>query len=163
MGLREWLGISARDAPNVTDSVRDSGQTFVFGKAESGETVEVNVLLEVRNAPTPPPAPFLVAFRIASNHAIPTDARERRPWRRRRRGAWEDGFSRRIIANVEWRKSQTAGQFGRTSRVIVCGSVTGFHETLYLQAFRERRGVAISQPGHHQGSSKRPWTPRTTK
>ena len=40
MGFLEWLGISARDAPAVTDSVRDSGQTFVFGKADSGEKVE---------------------------------------------------------------------------------------------------------------------------
>ena len=40
MGMLEWLGLrggSARDAPDITDNVRDSGQTFVFGKADSGE------------------------------------------------------------------------------------------------------------------------------
>ena len=39
MGFLQWLGISPRDAPRIEDSVRDSGQTFVFGKADSGETV----------------------------------------------------------------------------------------------------------------------------
>lgn len=47
MGLREWLGISARDAPKVQDSVRDSGQTFVFGKAESGETVNEKSAMQI--------------------------------------------------------------------------------------------------------------------
>ena len=38
---------------------------------------------------------------FAEGNAIPPEARERRPWRRRRRGAWVDGCLRRIIANVE--------------------------------------------------------------
>ena len=36
-------------------------------------------------------------YEIAEGNAIPTAPRERRPWRRRRRGAWGDA----IIANVE--------------------------------------------------------------
>ena len=48
MGLREWLGISARDAPKkMEDSVRDSGQTFVFGKADSGETVNEKSAMQI--------------------------------------------------------------------------------------------------------------------
>ena len=47
MGFLQWLGISARDAPAVTDSVRDSGQTFVFGKAESGETVNEKSAMQI--------------------------------------------------------------------------------------------------------------------
>jgi len=50
---------------------------------------------------------FNVSPPLRKNHvpnpegnAIPTAARERRPWRRRRRGAWVDACSRRI-ANVE--------------------------------------------------------------
>ena len=46
----------------------------------------------------------------AEGNAIPTAARERRPWRRRRRGAWVDGCSRRIIANVE--RDVFVGVFG---------------------------------------------------
>ena len=40
-------------------------------------------------------------YEIAEGNAIPTAPRERRPWRRRRRVAWVDACSRRIIANVE--------------------------------------------------------------
>lgn len=47
MGLREWLGISARDAPKVNDSVRDSGQTFVFGKSDAGETVNEKSAMQI--------------------------------------------------------------------------------------------------------------------
>ncbi len=47
MGFLEWLGISARDAPAVTDSVRDSGQTFVFGKADSGEKVDEKSAMQI--------------------------------------------------------------------------------------------------------------------
>ena len=47
MGFFEWLGISPRDAPKVTDSVRDSGQTFVFGKADSGETVNEKSAMQI--------------------------------------------------------------------------------------------------------------------
>ena len=38
MGFLEWLGISPRDdpeIPKIEDNVRDSGQTFVFGRADS--------------------------------------------------------------------------------------------------------------------------------
>ena len=41
------LGISPRDAPKVEDSVRDSGQTFVFGKADSGETVNEKSAMQI--------------------------------------------------------------------------------------------------------------------
>ncbi len=47
MSFLEWLGISARDAPTVTDSVRDSGQTFVFGKADSGERVDEKSAMQI--------------------------------------------------------------------------------------------------------------------
>lgn len=47
MGFFEWLGISPRDAPKVEDSVRDSGQTFVFGKADSGETVNEKSAMQI--------------------------------------------------------------------------------------------------------------------
>lgn len=50
MGLFEWLGISPRDAPDipeVTDNVRDSGQTFVFGKADSGEKVDEKSAMQI--------------------------------------------------------------------------------------------------------------------
>ena len=47
MGFLDWLGISARDAPQVTDSVRDSGQTFVFGKADSGEKVAEKSAMQI--------------------------------------------------------------------------------------------------------------------
>ena len=43
MGFLEWLGISPRDdpeLPKIEDNVRDSGQTFVFGRADSGERVD---------------------------------------------------------------------------------------------------------------------------
>ena len=36
MGIMQWLGIRPRDdpsVPKVTDNIRDSGQTFVFGRA----------------------------------------------------------------------------------------------------------------------------------
>ena len=39
---------------------------------------------------------------------------------------------------MESRKSQTVGEFDGTSRDMVCCFMTGFHEALYLQAFRER-------------------------
>ena len=50
MGFFDWLGISARDAPElpeVTDNVRDSGQTFVFGKADSGERVDEKSAMQI--------------------------------------------------------------------------------------------------------------------
>lgn len=50
MGFFEWLGISPRDAPAlpaVTDNVRDSGQLFVFGKADSGERVDEKSAMQI--------------------------------------------------------------------------------------------------------------------
>ena len=50
MGFFEWLGISPRDAPTlpaITDNVRDSGQTFVFGKADSGERVDEKSAMQI--------------------------------------------------------------------------------------------------------------------
>ena len=50
MGFFEWLGISPRDAPtlpDVTDNVRDSGQTFVFGRADSGEKVDEKSAMQI--------------------------------------------------------------------------------------------------------------------
>ena len=41
MGMFDWLKPhSARDAPVITNSVRDSGQIFTFGRADSGEKVD---------------------------------------------------------------------------------------------------------------------------
>ena len=47
MGFLEWLGISPRDAPKIEDSVRDSGQTFVFGRADSGEKVDEKSAMQI--------------------------------------------------------------------------------------------------------------------
>ncbi len=53
MGLRTWLGLSSpRDAPKeklpeVTDNVRDSGQTFLFGRADSGERVDEKSAMQI--------------------------------------------------------------------------------------------------------------------
>jgi len=53
MGLRKWLGISSpRDAPKeevpkVTDDVRDSGQVFLFGRAQSGEVVNEKSAMQI--------------------------------------------------------------------------------------------------------------------
>ncbi|MCD8174409.1 MAG: phage portal protein [Phascolarctobacterium sp.] len=57
MGFLEWLGIGGkpRDAPvedapklpDVQDNVRDSGQTFMFGRAESGERVDEKSSLQI--------------------------------------------------------------------------------------------------------------------
>jgi len=50
MGFREWLGLSPRDGPSlpkITDNVRDSGQTFVFGKADSGERVDEKSAMQI--------------------------------------------------------------------------------------------------------------------
>ena len=51
MGFWEWMGFeNPRDSPKteqpkeglpqVTDNVRDSGQTFVFGRSNAGEQVD---------------------------------------------------------------------------------------------------------------------------
>jgi len=50
MGLLDWLGISPRDEPalpEITDNVRDSGQTFVFGRADSGERVDEKSAMQI--------------------------------------------------------------------------------------------------------------------
>ena len=50
MGFLSWLGISPRDAPRlpeITDNVRDSGQTFVFGRADSGEKVDEKTAMQI--------------------------------------------------------------------------------------------------------------------
>ncbi len=57
MGLFEWLGIGGkpRDAPveakpeipDIQDNVRDSGQTFMFGRADSGERVDEKSSLQI--------------------------------------------------------------------------------------------------------------------
>lgn len=50
MGLLNWLGISPRDAPQlpeIVDNVRDSGQTFVFGRADSGEMVDERSAMQI--------------------------------------------------------------------------------------------------------------------
>lgn len=50
MGFLEWMGISPRDEPDipkVDDNVRDSGQTFVFGKADSGERVDEKSAMQI--------------------------------------------------------------------------------------------------------------------
>ena len=50
MGFRKWLGLSPRDAPalpEITDNVRDSGQTFVFGRADSGERVDEKSAMQI--------------------------------------------------------------------------------------------------------------------
>lgn len=50
MGIFDWLGLSPRDAPelpSVTDNVRDSGQLFVFGKADSGERVDEKSAMQI--------------------------------------------------------------------------------------------------------------------
>ena len=50
MGFLRWLGLSPRDAPalpEITDNVRDSGQTFVFGRADSGERVDEKSAMQI--------------------------------------------------------------------------------------------------------------------
>ena len=53
MGFLEWMGFSkTRDAPGenlpeVTDSVRDSGQVFSFGTANSGEKVDEQSAMQI--------------------------------------------------------------------------------------------------------------------
>lgn len=50
MSFREWLGISPRDKPSlpkVEDNIRDSGQTFIFGRADSGENVDEKSAMQI--------------------------------------------------------------------------------------------------------------------
>ena len=50
MGFFEWLGARPRDAPaipKIEDNVRDSGQVFVFGRADSGERVDEKSAMQI--------------------------------------------------------------------------------------------------------------------
>ena len=50
MGLRKWLGLTPRDAPalpEMNNNIRDSGQTFVFGRADSGERVDEKSAMQI--------------------------------------------------------------------------------------------------------------------
>lgn len=53
MGFLEWMGFAkARDAPketlpDITDNVRDSGNTFIFGRADSGERVDEKSAMQI--------------------------------------------------------------------------------------------------------------------
>ena len=50
MGFINWLGFRTRDAPTVPsfrNDVRDSGTLFVFGKADSGETVTEKTAMQI--------------------------------------------------------------------------------------------------------------------
>ena len=53
MGFLEWMGFSkprdapAENLPEVTDSVRDSGQIFSFGTANSGEKVDEQSAMQI--------------------------------------------------------------------------------------------------------------------
>ena len=53
MGMMSWLGFARpRDAPetklpDIQDNVRDSGQTFIFGRAESGERVDEKTAMQI--------------------------------------------------------------------------------------------------------------------
>lgn len=59
MGFWEWMGFeNPRDSPKteqpkeglpkVTDNVRDSGQTFVFGRSNAGEQVDEKAAMQIR-------------------------------------------------------------------------------------------------------------------
>ena len=55
MGMLEWLGLvepidepeSSEDLPEVKDDLRDSGQTFYFGRADSGERVDERSAMQI--------------------------------------------------------------------------------------------------------------------
>ena len=58
MGFWEWMGFeNPRDSPKteqpkeglpkVTDNVRDSGQTFVFGRYNAGEQVDEKAAMQI--------------------------------------------------------------------------------------------------------------------
>lgn len=53
MGFLEWMGFTnPRDAPDmgvpkIEDNVRDSGQTFVFGMADSGQRVDEKAAMQI--------------------------------------------------------------------------------------------------------------------
>ena len=50
MSFLNWLGLSPRDAPQlpqVNNNIRDSGQTFVFGRADSGERVDEKSAMQI--------------------------------------------------------------------------------------------------------------------
>ena len=50
MTFHEWMFGRSRDTPNppdISNSVRDSGQLFVFGRADSGEHVDEKSALQI--------------------------------------------------------------------------------------------------------------------
>lgn len=48
MGIRNWLHLrGARDTPDIENNVRDSGQTFMFGRADSGERVDERSAMQI--------------------------------------------------------------------------------------------------------------------
>lgn len=58
MGFWEWMGFeNPRDSPKteqpkeglpqITDNVRDSGQTFVFGRSNAGEQVDEKAAMQI--------------------------------------------------------------------------------------------------------------------
>lgn len=50
MGFFDWIGSRSRDAPKIPkieDNVRDSGQVFMFGRADSGERVDEKSAMQI--------------------------------------------------------------------------------------------------------------------
>lgn len=47
MGFMQWLGFNPRDNPDFRNNVRDSGTTFVFGRANSGENVDEKTAMQI--------------------------------------------------------------------------------------------------------------------
>ena len=47
MSFMQWLGFNTRDAPNVINSVRDSGTLFVFGNTNAGERVDEKSAMQI--------------------------------------------------------------------------------------------------------------------
>lgn len=55
MGFLDWLGFTKPgdapekmpEMPDITDNVRDSGQTFIFGRADSGERVDEKSAMQI--------------------------------------------------------------------------------------------------------------------
>ena len=50
MRLRKWLGLTpgyAPALPEMNNNNRDSGQTFVFGRADSGERVDEKSAMQI--------------------------------------------------------------------------------------------------------------------
>ena len=79
MGFWEWMGFeNPRDSPKteqpkeglpqVTDNVRDSGQTFVFGRSNAGEQVDEKAAMQI---PTMYACVRLLAESIAALPPLP--------------------------------------------------------------------------------------------